>query len=195
MQRIRLDQDTVEFHHAQKLLESGPLAGFMGVIALLRQCNTERPGVYRDLGNKAMLAVLGLDSRAPQRFAVADQLVQTVGPAWDLAGHPGLEHLPELLQVGLIEQVEEGGIGGPALEIQVQRLVQGLPVPLGECLQITGATAVTEDAEHRHQQQEPLGITHAAAVAAVGNGFEETDQIDRYVLIDSGRVGFWHWTR
>lgn len=141
-----------------------------------------------------MLAVLGLDNRAPQRLAVADQLVQTVGPAWDLAGHPGLEHLPELLQVGLVEQVEEGGIGGPALEIQVQRLVQGLPVPLGESFQIAGATAATEDPEHCQQQQKPLRVTHAAAVAAVGNGFEEADQIVRHGLIDSGRVGFWHRT-
>jgi hypothetical protein len=37
-------------------------------------------------------------------------LVETVCAAWDLADHPSLEHLTELLQVGLVEQVEEGGI-------------------------------------------------------------------------------------
>ncbi|MFZ0407546.1 MAG: hypothetical protein WAM11_05480 [Cyanobium sp.] len=110
----------------------------------------------------------------------------------DLADHPGLQHLSEFLQVSLVEQVEERGIGGPTLEVQAKDLIERLLVPLGECLQITGATADTEDAEHRHQQQEPLGITHTAPLAAVGNGFEEADQIDRCVLIDYGGMGCGH---
>jgi hypothetical protein len=38
--------------------------------------------------------------------------------------------------MGLIEQIEKGGIGGPSLEVQAQNLAQDLKVPLGERLQI-----------------------------------------------------------
>ena len=48
--------------------------------------------------------------RAPQGFAVTDKLVQPLRTTWDLADQPGLQHLAELLQVRLVEQVEEGGI-------------------------------------------------------------------------------------
>jgi hypothetical protein len=70
--------------------------------------------------------------------------------------------------MGLIEQVEEGGIRRPALEIQPQRLVERFPVPAGKSLQITGAAAAAQDPQHRHQQQEPLRVTHPTAVATVG---------------------------
>ncbi len=48
----------------------------------------------------------------------------------------GKEGAAELLQVGLIEQVEEGGIRGSALVLQPQRLVEPFPVPAGKALQI-----------------------------------------------------------
>jgi hypothetical protein len=38
-------------------------------------------------------------------LAVADQLVQTTFPTWDLADHPGLQHLAKLLQLGLVVAV------------------------------------------------------------------------------------------
>jgi hypothetical protein len=83
-----------------------------------------------------VIAVWGLDRGAFEGLAITDQLIQSRCPAWDLADHPGLEHLAELLQVSLVEEVGEGGICRPALEIQAQRLVQRLSVPLGEGLQI-----------------------------------------------------------
>jgi len=42
----------------------------------------------------------------------------------DLADHPGLQHLAELLEIGLIEQIREGGIQGPASVLKPQRLVK-----------------------------------------------------------------------
>jgi hypothetical protein len=140
-----------------------------------------------------VIPVFCLDRRATQCLAVAHQLVQTLGPAWDLADHPGLEHLAKLLQVGLIEQVEEGGIRRPALEIEAKGLVQRHSVPLGECLQITGAAAAAQDPEYRHQQQEPLRVAHSAAEATVRDGLKEADQVIRYGLIDCSRASFGHW--
>ena len=61
--------------------------------------------MHRDLSDKAVVAVLCLDGRSPQGLAVTDQLVQTACPPWDLADHPGLEHLAEFLQVGLVVAV------------------------------------------------------------------------------------------
>ena len=95
-------------------------------------------------------------------------------------------------QVGLIEQVKEGGIRRPALEIQAQGLVERLPVPAGKSLQITGAAAAAQDPQHRHQQQEPLRVAHPTAVATVGDSLEEADQVIRSGLIGCSRSGLDH---
>jgi hypothetical protein len=63
-------------------------------------------------------------------------------------------------------------------------------VPLGECLQIARAPAAAEDPQHRDQQQEPLRVTHPAAIAAVGNRLEEADQIIRRTQIGCSGGGF-----
>ncbi len=193
MQGIRLDQHAFQVQAAQQLFEGSPLTGFMGVVGLLGQGGVKGPGVRRALGDKVVVADLRLDGRAAQGLSITHQLIQTRCPAWDLADHPGLKHLPELLQVGLIEQVEEGGIGGPALELQAQRLVQCLPMPPGKSLQITGAAAAAQDPKHRDQQQEPLRVTHPAAVSPVRDGLEKTDQVIRCGLINCSRMDFGHW--
>lgn len=149
----------------------------MCVVALLRQGDTKGTGVDGDLRDKAVVAVGGLDRGAFEGFSVTDQLIQSRCPAWDLTDHPGLEHLAELLQMRLVEQVEERRIRRPALEVQAQCLVQRFPVSLGEGLQIPGAPAVTEDPEHRHQQQVPLRVADPSPLPAIGDGFEEADQI------------------
>ncbi len=105
----------------------------------------------------------------------------------DLADDPGLEYLPELLEASLVSQVEAGGIGGPALEVQTQRLVQHLAVLLGEALKVPGAAAVTEDAVHGHQQ-EPLQATHHAEVTHIRNGLEESDQTSAGPEINGGNL-------
>jgi hypothetical protein len=52
----------------------------------------------------------------------------------------------------------------------------------------TGATMSeqTSPTKDRHEQQEPLGVAHPTAVAANGDGLEETDQIIDISLIDCG---------
>jgi len=164
----------------------------MGVIALLHQGNTEGTGVDGDLGDKAVVAVCGLDRGAFEGLAVTDQLIQSRSPAWDLTDHPGLEHLAELLEMHLVEEVEERRIRRPALEVQAQHLVQRLPVPLGEGLKITRAPAVTEDPEHHHQQQVPLRVAHPTPEAAIGDGLEEADQVGISAELNGRGCGLGH---
>jgi hypothetical protein len=135
--------------------------------------------------------VLPTASRKPKGYT--HQLVETVLPTRDLADHPGLEHLAELPEVSLIEQVQGGGIGGPAPEVQAERLVQSLSVPPGKGLEIPGTPAAAQDPEHRHQQQKPLRVADPTAVATVRDGLEEADQIIRCGLSGCGRVVFGHW--
>ena len=73
------------------------------------------------------MAVVSLHCRTLQGLAVTDQVLQTCCATWDLADQPGLEHLSELLQVGLIEQVEEGRIRRPTLEVQTHGSGSGPP--------------------------------------------------------------------
>jgi len=136
MERISLDELPFQVHRAEQLLECRPFAGFMGVVSLLRQGNTEGTGVDGDLSHEPVVAVSSLNRGAFEGLAVTDQLIESRCSAWDLADHPGLEHLAELLEMRLVEQIEEGGICRPALEIQAQSLVQRFPVPFGEGLQI-----------------------------------------------------------
>lgn len=84
-------------------------------------------------------------------------------------------------------------MGGPAFEVQAQRLVQLLSIQAGKGLQITGAAAAAQDPQHRHQQQEPLGVAHPTPVAAIGEGLEDADQVIRNSLIDCSRTGFGNW--
>ena len=193
VERVRLDQHAFQVKAAQQILESSPLAGFVSVVGLLGHGDAKGPGIDRHLGHKTVAALLRLNGRAAQGLAVTHQLVQTIGPAWDLADHPGLQHLPKFLQVGLVEEVEKGGIRGPALELQAERLIQRLTVPPGERLEIPGTAAATQDPEHGYQQQEPLRVTNPTAVSPVRDGLEEADQVIRCGLIYCSKTGFWHW--
>ena len=103
--------------------------------------------------------------------------------------------------MGLLEQVQEGGIRWPTLENQAQRLVEGLPVPAGKSLQITGAAAAAQDPQDCHQQQERLRVANPTTIAAIGDGLEVADQVIRNGLINCSRAGFgtggrggrWKW--
>jgi hypothetical protein len=193
VQGIRLDQHAFQLQGAQQLFEGRTLTGFPGVRGRLGQGDAERPGIDRHLGDKPVTALLSRHCRPPQGPAVAHQLLQTLCTVWDLVNHPGLEHLAEYLQVGLVQQVEQGGIRRPALEMQAQRFVERLTMPPRKGLEITGAAAAAQDPQQRHQQQEPLGIAHPTAVAAIRNDLEEADQGIRNGLIDGGRAGFGRW--
>ena len=83
-----------------------------------------------------MVGVVGHDRGAFEGLAITDHLLESHCSAWDLADHPSLQHFVELLEMRLVEEVEEHRIGAPALEVQTQCLIQRLPVPLEEGLQI-----------------------------------------------------------
>jgi hypothetical protein len=48
---------------------------------------------------------------------------------------------------------------------------------LGKTLQIPGAAAARQDAQDRHQQQQPLRVADASALAAFRQRLQEGDQI------------------
>ena len=77
MQRIRLDQHALELQRAQQSFQGRALVGFAGVKGGLRDRHTQLPRIERDLGDKPRCAIgaIGLRGRAPQGFAVTDQLV------------------------------------------------------------------------------------------------------------------------
>ena len=94
--------------------------------------------------------------------------------------------------MSLVEQAEKGGIRYPAPVLKPQRLVEGFPVPASKTLQITGAAAATEYPQHRHQQEEPLGVTHPTAEPPIRDGLEKADQIARGALIVCVGLDFGH---
>ena len=51
MQGVGLDQLAFQVHRAEQLFERCSLAGFMGVVAVLRQGDTQGTGVDGDLGD------------------------------------------------------------------------------------------------------------------------------------------------
>ena len=61
MHGIGLDQHTIKIQAGQQFLERCLLAGFVGVVALLRECRTEGSGVDGDLSNDPVMAVFRLD--------------------------------------------------------------------------------------------------------------------------------------
>ena len=76
MERIRLDQHTLEIQLAEQLPQHRPLVVFAGGVAGLADRHTEGGGVQGDLGNeRGAPAGCGLD-RTPQGFAVTHQLVE-----------------------------------------------------------------------------------------------------------------------
>ena len=65
MQRIGLEQHALKLQAAEQFLECCFLTGFMGVVGLLGYAHAESVGVDGDLCRKTVVAVLGLDGRAP----------------------------------------------------------------------------------------------------------------------------------
>ncbi len=61
VERIRLDQNTVQIQAAQRHLERKPLTGIVSVTGLLGQGDAKGSGVICDLGVKSMVAVVRLD--------------------------------------------------------------------------------------------------------------------------------------
>jgi hypothetical protein len=60
-------------------------------------------------------------------------------------------------------------------------------MPFGKTLQISGAAAATEDPKDRHQQQQPLRVADASALATFWQGLQEGDQISSGSGVRQGR--------
>ena len=179
MQRIRLDQYTLELQGAEQGFEGRALVGFTGVERGLRDRHTQLPGVERDLGDKPSCAIgaIGLRGRAPQGFAVTDQLIKILVLISDLGDHPLPEQLEERLELHPLKQVEEGGVAGCLGQLHIQRGAECLVMPFGKTLQIPGAAAAAEDAQDRHQQRQPLGVRHPSALPPLPQGLKKGNQI------------------
>lgn len=175
MQRIRLDQHGIELQRAQQNFQGLALVGFAVVKRGLRDRHTQLPRGERDLVDKSCCAIgaIGLRGRAQQSFVVTDQLIKILVLIHDLGDYPLLEQPEELLDLHPLKQVEEGGIAGCFGELQLQSGAEWMVMPFGKALQIPVAAAAAADAQDRHQQQQPLGVTHPSALACFGQRLNE----------------------
>ena len=88
MQRIRQDQQTLQVELPKQLPEHRSLVVLASGVAGLADRHAQGSGVDRHLGNERGAATgCGL-LRAPQRVAVADQLIKIRYTTRDLGDHP-----------------------------------------------------------------------------------------------------------
>ena len=176
MQRVRLHQQTVQFHAIQELTQGRDLASGVGGVGALGDGHAQSIGVETHLGNETRCAGGVFSDRAPQCLAVAHQCVDGLSHA-RLSRHPLLEQGLESLHVELSEQQAEGGIRRRLGDVGAEQLVESLAVPLYETLHAEQRALAAQDGQDRHQQHPPLREAHPTAHAAVGQRFEEADQI------------------
>jgi hypothetical protein len=93
VQRIHLDQHTLELQGAEQGCQGRALVGFAGIKGCLRDRHTQLPRIERDLGDNPRCAIgaIGLRGRTPQGFAITDPLIKILVLISDLSDHP----LPE----------------------------------------------------------------------------------------------------
>jgi hypothetical protein len=91
-----------------KHLAHGPLVLLAGGVRGLADRHTQGRGIERYLGNElGSITGCGLD-RAPQRLAVADQLIEICCTTWDLSDRPVANRGSESRDVHMVEEVAEG---------------------------------------------------------------------------------------
>jgi len=179
VQRIRLDQHTLELQGAEQGFEGRALVGFAGVKRGLGNRNAQLSGVQRDLGDKPSgpIGAIRLRGRPAQGLTVTDQLIKILVLISDLGQHPLPEGPEKLLELNPLKQVEEGGVAGCLGQLQAQRRAERLVMAFGKTFQIPDAAAAAQDPNGRHQQQQPLRVTDASALAAFWESLQEGDQI------------------
>jgi hypothetical protein len=169
--------------------EGRALVGFAGVKRGLGNLNDQLSGVQRDLGDKPSgpIGAIRLRGRPAQGFTVTDQLIKILVLISDLGQHPLPQQPKELIQLNPLKQVEGGGVAGCLGQLQAQCSAECLVMAFGKTLQIPGAAAATQDAQDRHQQQQPLRVTDASALAAFWESLQEGDQISTGSGVANGR--------
>ncbi len=88
MERIGLDEHTLEIQLAEQLPQHRPLVVFAGGVAGLADRHTERGRIQRDLGNERGTPAGRRLDRTPQGFAVTHQLIEIRCATWDLGERP-----------------------------------------------------------------------------------------------------------
>ena len=157
MERVRLDQHTLEIQLVKELPQHRPLVVLTGGVAGLADRHAQGCRVKRHLGNECRTATGGGLDRAPQGLSITDQLVEIDCPARDLGDRPVTDCSAQCCHINLVEEVAERGIRWRAAQLQAQRFCKHGVVADGKALQIPQALAAAQDPEHRHQQQVQAG--------------------------------------
>ena len=161
---------------------------FTGGVAGLSDRHAQGCGVQRHLGDERRTAAAGGLNGAAQGFPVADQLIQTLCPTWDLSDYPVTDGGADGSDIHLQKEVAEGGIGGRAFELDPKRLREHGVVAPGKTLQIAQALAFAQDPKHRHQQQVPGRDANTSTHPCIRNRLEVANQIE----IGCGRNALGH---
>ena len=107
MERVGLDQHTVQVKFAEQLPEHRPLVVHTGGIAGLADGHSQGGLVQRHLGNERRAATRRGLNRATQRFAITHKLIEIHCTTWDLGDRPVTDRRAECLHIHLQEEVAE----------------------------------------------------------------------------------------
>ena len=175
MERIRLDEHTLQIELTKQPLEHRTLVVFTCGVASLSDRDTQSCGVQRHLGDERRTATTGGLDRTAQGLAIADQLIEIDCPAWNLGDGPVSDRGADSSHVHLQKEVAKGGVRRRTLELKSQGLGEyGVMAP-GEALQIAQALAFAQDPKHRHQQEVPGGDANPAPHPGVRDSLEVAD--------------------
>ena len=145
MERIRLDEHTLQIELTKQPLEYRTLVVITCGVASLSDRDTQSCGVQRHLGDERRTATTGGHDRTSQGLAVTDQLIKNRCPTWDLSDRPVTDGGADGSDIHLQEEVAESGIGGRTLEPKAKRLCEHIVMAPGKTLQIPEALAFIQD--------------------------------------------------
>jgi hypothetical protein len=188
VERIRLDEHTLEIELTKQLLEHGTLVILSCCVAGLSDRHAQSSGVQRHLGDEGGTAATGGFNLTSQGLAVTDELIEIACPTWDLGDRPIADGGADRSDIHLQEEVAEGGIGGRTLELKAKGLVQHSVVTPGKTLQIAQTLALAQNPKHRHQQEVPGRDANPSTHPGIRDPLEEADQIE----IGCGRDALGH---
>ena len=139
MERIRLDEYTLEIELPEQLLEHCTLVVVTGGVASLSDGHAQGSGIQRHLGDERGSATTGGLNRTSQGLAITDQLIEIACPACNLSNRPITDGGTDGSDIHLQEEVAEGGIRRRTLELNAQGLGQHSVVTPSKTLQIPEA--------------------------------------------------------
>lgn len=108
IESIRLDQHALQLELAEELPQHRPLVIFASGVARLADSHTQSSGVERELDYKPGTTTWDGFDRSPQRFAVANQLIEIACITGVLGDCPVANGYAEGGHIHLAEEVAEG---------------------------------------------------------------------------------------